>query len=100
MIRYRDSIQTQSLHEVDINDEIYEDIRVGMTKASAWGPHDEAIAKQISPPNSDEVEAEINRLEGCLQKIKDIQAQAKENRKSPTKPHDTIQQQHAKNRAS
>lgn len=91
VLPYRSDIQTKRLYNVNITTPIYENIRVGVTKTSGWGPHDEPLAKQTSPPNYNDLEEEITRLETCLQQIEDAQKEAKLNRKSPHDPLGNIQ---------
>lgn len=84
--RYRDSIQTQKLRLVDVTDEVYEDIRVGMTNTSAWAAHDEAVAKQVSPPSSSTLGDELDRIKVCLGRIDTAQKTAKGKRKDVNNP--------------
>jgi energy-coupling factor transporter ATP-binding protein EcfA2 len=60
--RFQPGVKTQSLSGVAVEDGDFTRIYRAMTKASNYSGHDQATAKQSSPPNEEEMKADIAEL--------------------------------------
>jgi recombinational DNA repair ATPase RecF len=63
VVRFRESIESNRLKTVVVEDEDYKAIDLGMTKCSKCAPHDRAALGNIATPHPDEILSDIEALE-------------------------------------
>lgn len=69
--RYRRSVETQRLRDLDIRASDLEQVDKGMKKSSRWeGGHDHAPAENEPPPEPDELKMDIDALESWVSDIR------------------------------
>ncbi|MGZ3279651.1 MAG: hypothetical protein ACXWKX_14590 [Caulobacteraceae bacterium] len=66
--RFRSAIQTLQLRYVTVPDDIAKRFHAAFTKASLHS-HDNPAAADITPPDTPEIEADLQELEGLLKDI-------------------------------
>ncbi len=85
--RYRNSIQTLKLTEVDIEDPDIHHIDLNMTKASTWMTgHDKSKALHSDRPEPEEILCDIDALREFCKKINSRRGKTKNRRKGQLKP--------------
>jgi energy-coupling factor transporter ATP-binding protein EcfA2 len=84
--RFGTDVKTQSLKRVDIDDADYQRIFFAMKRASERSGHDQAAAKQIDPPNKEQMETDLLELRGFIATHKKKAQAAEERRKEIESP--------------
>jgi ABC-type cobalamin/Fe3+-siderophores transport system ATPase subunit len=84
--RYRNSVQTRKLNEVDIEDSDINDVDLNMSKASTWMTgHDKSKVLHHDRPAPDELLADINALRAFSKKLIDRRKDTKKRREDQLK---------------
>ncbi|MFZ0890704.1 MAG: AAA family ATPase [Candidatus Binataceae bacterium] len=85
--RYRNSVQTLKLIEVDIEDSDINQVDLHMSKASTWMTgHDKSKAFHHDRPAPDELFSDINELRAFSKKLIDRRRETEKRRKDQLKP--------------
>jgi hypothetical protein len=79
VLRFRRSVQTQRLIEVEVNDSVWAEIHWGMTRTSKW-EHDSPAATGDPPPTPNDLREEIKRVRACHKSIKNGRKDIRANR--------------------
>lgn len=80
--RFGTDVKTLSLKRVDLADEDYRTVFFAMKRASERSGHDQAAAKQIAPPDKDQMRSDLQELQGFIATQKKKADAAQDRRKA------------------
>jgi len=83
VVRFGSKIQTLRLKSVEVTDEDYREIYLGIEKCSTWMlGHDRAKSMDENRPDPNEIRDDINKLKGFIARVKERKKKKEQERKS------------------